>query len=280
MSELNKILLADDEDLFVQNMSELLSNRGFQVFTAPDGAKALSVLDDNRDISAIILDMNMPVLNGIETLKKIKSRGDIVEVLILTGQAVLESGIEALKLGAYDYLTKPCDFDELVNKIKEIIEIVQIRMQPVLWAAGSIKGLIKPVYQILKTSDPLSRAFYLFKRAPRHMIQERLYIVDSEGILTGFIISRDIIRIMNRHDVEDEIIWADLHEHAEDIPQVRLEDVMHHEVVPAEPEESLVVIGQTMTAHNLQSMPVVDKGRLIGVIRLFDILEFIRRETE
>ena len=112
-----KILLVDDEEVFTRNMSKLLSSRGYEVSAVTSGDAALRALE-SRAVDVIVLDLKMPGMDGLTTLKEIQKLGLFVQVLILTGHAAIDSALEAMKLGAYDYLTKPCEIDELVVKIE------------------------------------------------------------------------------------------------------------------------------------------------------------------
>jgi len=116
-----KILLVDDEVVFTNNVAKLLSNRGYQVKTANSGYEALAVLMDNH-FDVMVLDLKMPGIDGIATIRDMKKLGLPTEVLILTGHGSIDMALEAIKLGAYDYLTKPCQITELVSKIEVGLE--------------------------------------------------------------------------------------------------------------------------------------------------------------
>jgi DNA-binding NtrC family response regulator len=113
----SKILLVDDEVVFTKNMSKLLINRGYIVTPVNSGDAAIRVMEEN-DFDVVVLDLKMPGMDGLTTLKEIKKLGLLTETLILTGHGSIDSALEAIKLGAYDYLTKPCEIDELVAKIE------------------------------------------------------------------------------------------------------------------------------------------------------------------
>ncbi|MBT3487968.1 MAG: response regulator [Desulfobacula sp.] len=113
----SKILLVDDEEIFADNMAKLLQNRQYKVTAVYNGESAIKALEkENFDV--IVLDLKMPGMNGIATLKKIKNLGLFTETLLLTGHGSVESAIEALRMGAYDFLAKPCEIDDLVEKIE------------------------------------------------------------------------------------------------------------------------------------------------------------------
>jgi DNA-binding NtrC family response regulator len=114
-----KVLLVDDESAFVDALSRRLTKRELNVAAAFSGLEALDKLNREHDIDVVVLDVKMPGMDGIETLKAIKSAYPLVEVIMLTGHATVESAIEGMKLGAMDYLMKPCDMDVLMAKVKE-----------------------------------------------------------------------------------------------------------------------------------------------------------------
>lgn len=113
------IMLVDDEVPFVETMTKRLDKRGLKVISANSAEEALSRLDDGSRVDVIILDVKMPGMDGIETLQEIKKRYPLKEVIMLTGHATIETAIEGMKLGAFDYLMKPCDLDILISKVKE-----------------------------------------------------------------------------------------------------------------------------------------------------------------
>ena len=115
------VLLVDDEVPFVEAMSRRLKKRDISIETSFSGAEALDVLEKNRSVEVVILDVKMPGMDGIETLSEIRKKFPLVEVIMLTGHATVETGIEGMKLGAFDYLMKPCDMDVLMKKLKEAV---------------------------------------------------------------------------------------------------------------------------------------------------------------
>ncbi len=113
----SSILLVDDEEVFTKNMSKLLVSRGYRVTAVNNGESAIRALEE-ASFDVVVLDLKMPGMDGITTLKEVKKLGLFVETLILTGHGSVDTALDALKLGAYDYLTKPCEIDELVEKIE------------------------------------------------------------------------------------------------------------------------------------------------------------------
>ncbi len=113
-----KVLIVDDEEKFVDYLRKRLENRELTVTTASNGEAALDILaKDPQDV--VVLDVLMPGMDGVATLREIKKSEPLTEVIMLTGHASVESAIDGRKLGAYDYLMKPCETDDLVEKIRK-----------------------------------------------------------------------------------------------------------------------------------------------------------------
>jgi DNA-binding NtrC family response regulator len=113
------VMLVDDEVPFIETMTKRLARRDLKVITTFSGQQALEMLKEQSDVDVVILDVKMPGMDGIETLKEIRARFPLVEVIMLTAHATVESAIEGMKLGAFDYLMKPCDMGQLMGKVKE-----------------------------------------------------------------------------------------------------------------------------------------------------------------
>ena len=111
-----KILIVDDEKDFVEMFSLRLTRQGERVSAAYSGQQALDLLK-TTPIDVVILDIRMPGMDGIETLKKIKADYPLVEVILLTGHGSTETAVEGMKAGAFDYLMKPADFDDISTKL-------------------------------------------------------------------------------------------------------------------------------------------------------------------
>jgi two-component system, OmpR family, response regulator VicR len=113
-----RVLVVDDEEDFVKSIQERLTLRDMAVITALDGAAGVRELERFPNTDVVLLDVQMPGMSGIETLRNIKVHHPGVEVIMLTGHATVETAIEGMKLGAFDYLLKPCDMEELLRKLQ------------------------------------------------------------------------------------------------------------------------------------------------------------------
>jgi DNA-binding NtrC family response regulator len=112
------VLIVDDEQEFLEAVAERLANRGFTVDTALNGAEALAKIGE-KVFDAIVLDLMMPEIDGMETLKRALQKKPELQIILLTGHATLQAGIEAIKQGALDFLEKPVDIELLAQKINE-----------------------------------------------------------------------------------------------------------------------------------------------------------------
>jgi len=112
-----RVLVVDDEEDFVEMLSLRLNEAGEKVTSAFSGKECLEELE-KAYIDVVILDIKMPGMDGIQTLKEIKKRFPLIEVIMLTGHGTAETAVEGMKLGAFDYLLKPADFDNLLDKLE------------------------------------------------------------------------------------------------------------------------------------------------------------------
>lgn len=116
MSE--KVLIIDDEQEFTEALAERMTNRGMTVSTSSSAIEGLQSVEE-QSFDVVVLDLQMPEMDGIETLKILKKKRPELQVILLTGHATVEKGIEAMKLGAMDLLEKPADMTTLTEKIKK-----------------------------------------------------------------------------------------------------------------------------------------------------------------
>jgi len=125
------VLFVDDETDFLDTVLKRMKKRDVNVTGAESGEKALELLE-REPVDVLVLDVRMPGMDGIQALREIKKNHPLVEVIMLTGHASMEVAIEGMELGAFDYLMKPVDIDELLYKIqdaykKKLIQLEKIR---------------------------------------------------------------------------------------------------------------------------------------------------------
>ncbi|MCD4677757.1 MAG: response regulator [Desulfobacula sp.] len=133
-----KFLLVDDEKSFIETLARRLRQRGFEVDCAFSGIEALNQLENDNTVDVVIMDVKMPDLDGIKTIKKLKEKHPLVEVIMLTGHSTIHSAVETMKIGAFGYQTKPCELNELISKAKQAVcrkkergaKIFDVRIKP------------------------------------------------------------------------------------------------------------------------------------------------------
>jgi len=160
-----KILIAEDEEITLKHLQNTLAGEGYEVTATTNGLDALQKIESKK-FDILIADIKMPGLTGLELLPKAKDKLPDMEVIIMTGYGSISSAIEAMKMGAYDYITKPFELDELVIKVKKIIDQKSLKKQNTAFRAflgldkkvsivansTSMKGILN-VIEGLKDSD-------------------------------------------------------------------------------------------------------------------------------
>ena len=125
---LDRILIVDDEDLIRWSLQQKLTNWGYRPLEAPDGNTAVQIAE-NESPDAILLDIQLPDMNGLEVLRAVRETNPRVVVIIMTAYGVLEDAVAALRLGAYDFVSKPLNFEELKATIQNALEAVKLRQE-------------------------------------------------------------------------------------------------------------------------------------------------------
>ena len=158
MDKTHKILVVDDEENILWVFSKAFENSPYSIFTAPSAEEALEQIN-NEDFFLVFTDIFMPGINGLELLKKIKEHPSHPNVIIMTAQDTMNNTIEAMRHGAYDYISKPFDFkkifeliEQLINKQK--IKPVEIETPPITledFSVQSIIGKSESMQEIFKT---------------------------------------------------------------------------------------------------------------------------------
>lgn len=309
-----KIMLVDDETSFTKTMGKRLGKRNIETLAASSGKECLEKLKANQNLDVIVLDVKMPGMDGIETLKEIRMLSPLTEVILLTGNASIESGIQGMKLGAYDYLMKPCDIDELVTKIREATEKKRIHEEKIddwgrFMDASTLEELIVPLNEyatvseqanVLEAVNALEEAQKSFH--PRRYRHRAVIVLDEAGRVVGKLNQHDIIRALEPQYKGSAMLQTSAHNHfgfsrtfiestsmqylSWDRPlqnlykkalDQKVKSIMH---IPTEGEyiDETATINETI--HRLitgehQSLLVRRGSEIIGIVRLTDVFELI-----
>jgi ActR/RegA family two-component response regulator len=270
------VLLVDDEETFVRNLARLLRFRGFEVTIALDGYRALKLLRGEPGFDVIVLDVKMPRMDGIATLGQIKRISPEMAVIMLTGHAMLESGIQSIRDGAFDYMMKPCDIEDLSEKIREACEVERIRRCPVLWPRNLIREITWPSFVNLTTRDFLRKALEVFTREVGMPAKESLYILDDDDRFQGTVTRRDLLKMARKETRDRPLTWEALIRNPGLLPDVPLGAVMRPDhPIATNPEENLTQAAQRMIEHHVRCMPVIEDDKVKGFIRLQDIFQHV-----
>jgi DNA-binding NtrC family response regulator len=124
------VLLVDDEKAFLDTLSKRLKKRGLTALEAYTGQQALEIIK-SQAVDIVVLDVRMPEADGMWTLKEIKKINPLIEVIMLTGHASIEVAIAGMELGAFDYLMKPMDINELVYKLQDAYKKKNLQEQKI-----------------------------------------------------------------------------------------------------------------------------------------------------
>ena len=145
-----RLMLVDDETRFLQTTKKLLEKKGFEILTAESGMEALKILAE-KTVDVVILDVKMPQMDGLETLKNIKRDFPLTEVIMLTGHGTVDSAVEGMKSGATDFINKPADIDDLLSKAQEAYE-KRLRLEEKIRMAQT-RQFLKSPREIKKAAD-------------------------------------------------------------------------------------------------------------------------------
>ena len=273
--QIRRVLLVDDEDRFVAQLSRLLGKRNFQVTTAQDGRQALALIED-QSFDAVVLDIRMPVMDGMTTLGQIQKKKSAPAVIMLTGHATLETGIEAIRHGAFDYLMKPCDIEDLEAKLNLACTVGQIRRRLILWPRSLAGELILDAFRRIEDTDPLMEAFSVLNHRLPRMAGETLFIVDKNDRLAGHLSKQDIVDRVARFRGLKTITWGELSANPQWLPDLKVGEVMLRDTVSVEPAMPLKQVAEIMIKRGIRTLPVIGEGlRVLGVIRLRDVLVYL-----
>ncbi len=279
-----KVLLVDDEKRFLESMVKLLRRREQYVITAESGHEALEQME-RESFDVVICDVKMPGMTGIETLKEIKHRFSDTEVIMLTGHATIESGLEGIRLGAFDYLMKPIDIEILMDKLEAAYENKTKRDLKIRSAEFERDRGLMPEEIILKEiasrdiphlfpDSSLADAVRTFKKKPDAPSQEQLYIIDESGELLGKVGRRNILTALapDGHG----LTWKEfLNKGYGSAGTLPISGIMQKEVKSIGADAHILEAIKFMIDNNLAVLPVVETRKFLGIVRMYDLLLII-----
>ena len=280
LSEKIRVLLVDDEEQFVINMARILKVRGFDVSTAFSGYEAVDAIKYGGGFDVVVLDVKMPGMDGIATLKEIKKWAPDTEVIMLTGHATLSSGTQAMRKGAYDYLMKPCDIADLTEKIKEAHEAESIKRHPVLWPRKTVREITLHSLKKLLPDEPLVKALEMLGRESGEAAVEEVYILDNEDRLQGVVTKRDLLNEAQKIHPEGSLTWSTLLENPHWLPEKVAKRIMRHNPITIQLNGHLTDAANQMIMNKVRCMPVLKAGKAIGIIKLQDVFQYVEHEIE
>ena len=189
-----RILIAEDEANLRLVLQKELERLGYRVQAAPDGEAALRKLEESN-VDVLLCDINMPRIDGMEVLRRVHQRPNPPEVIMLTGQATVETAVEAMKLGAYDYLTKPYSITELDVRVRQAAEKRRLRVDNLRLREQLARQSGLP--EIVSVSPAMTEAIRLVERvAP----SEASVLITGESGTGKELIAHAIHRLSTRAD--------------------------------------------------------------------------------
>ena len=287
-----KVLMVDDEERFRETTNKILTRRGFATIMAESGEAAIKKLNKNPNV--IILDIKMPGMDGHETLQEIKKQKPDIPVIMLTGHGALPSARQAKEEGAFDYLTKPCDIDVLVGKIKDAYHhrdmaadekyrernilsvMIPIHDYTTLDGATSIGDAI---LELRKSFDSKVSSASIMETGHRSIL-----VVDRNKKVQGILSITDLLKMIlpaylfaPKPSMADAIqyspmFWKGMF--AKEIERkaiLKIRDVMSPAPFAIDGNASLMEAAYLMIKNNARRIVVMSSGDVVGIIREQDL---------
>lgn len=275
-----RLLLVDDEDEFRAATAQALARRGFVVQQAETGEHALQVLAGEQ-VDAIVLDLRMPGMGGIDTLEVMRNRGVQAPVIILTGHGGLDDAVAGIRLGIVDFLQKPVDVDRLAAQVRASIgrgAVAPLRER-------SIRELMVPVasYRRVRDDQPLREVALELRDALFRTVEGKVteqghrtvLVYDAQDRFVGALRLNDLLRHAVPEFLRDSPYASFLTGMFLAQCKVMGNQTVRDALGPAlsiDIEAPLMEALHLMSSRCLINLPVVDKGQVVGVLRDKDLL--------
>ncbi|WP_321494173.1 response regulator [uncultured Desulfobacter sp.] len=290
MTQPIKVLMVDDEKRFRETTRKILERNGFQTILAENGAEALKSLDQGPDV--VILDIRMPGMDGHEVLEKIIEIKPDLPVIMLTGHGEKDSAEQALVLGAFDYLSKPCDIDLLSDKIREARRSRQQAGKPQEDLVGSVMiplsayTTIDEDATIAQAVEALKNSFVALTATDRIMEtgHRSVLVMDKEKQIQGILTIRDLLELVlpgyltsPKPSMADSIqyspmFWRGMFTSAiEHVRSSTISEVMSPVPVSIDADATLMEAAWLMVDQDQRRLIITQNGKPLGVIREQDL---------
>lgn len=282
--------MVDDEEKFRDTTKKILDWRGFQTILAGNGHEALDKLEEKPDV--VVLDIKMPDMDGHQVLVEIKKRSPGLPVIMLTGHGAFPSAEEALDVGAFDYLLKPCDIDLLTSKIKDACRQKTAEGIPKEKLVGEVMIPIDE-YTALHEENTISEAVMRLKEsiAPKistSLIVEKMHrsllVFDDHEKVKGLLTITDLLQAimpvylsapkpsMADSMVYSAIFWNGMFtQQAGDLVKKKVKDIMSPAPLSISANANLMEAAHSMIKNGVRRLTVTREGEVVGVVRELDL---------
>ncbi|MBC2717851.1 MAG: response regulator [Desulfobacteraceae bacterium] len=287
-----KVLMVDDEERFRATTNKILTRRGFSTIMAESGEAALEKLGENPD--AIILDIKMPGMDGHETLLEIKKQKPDIPVIMLTGHGALPSAEQARKEGAFDYLTKPCDIDVLVGRIKEACHWRETAADE-KYRERNVLSVMVPIhdYTTLSGETNVGDAILELRKSFESKVSSAsimetghrsVMVVDENNKVQGILAISDLLKMIlpdylfaPKPSMADAIQYSPMFwegmfsKEIEKKATMKIRDVMSPAPFIIDGNASLMEAAHLMIKNKARRLVVASSGDVVGIIREQDL---------
>jgi CheY-like chemotaxis protein/predicted transcriptional regulator len=289
-----KLLIVDDEAQFRATTKKILDKRGFDTVLAGSGEEAIEMLETRPDV--VVLDIKMPGMDGHETLGEIKKKSPDTPVIMLTGHGAMPSAKKALREGAFDYLSKPCDIDILSAKIVEahrhsgkvpeenLVENIMIPIDEYTTLTG--ENTIREAIEVIRASfSPRISTSRIMETGHRSLI-----VMDSEKNVRGVLSIIDLLHTIMppyltapKPSLADSIQFSTMFWKGQfkrvvkELAAKKVGDIMAPPPLSIDHDANLMEAAYAMVSNKERRLVVLKEGKVVGIIREQDLFFEIER---